>query len=34
LQNSLNRGVGLVTLAPGASWEWKIEIEPEIAPAN
>ena len=34
LQNSFNRGVGLVRLAPGASWEWKIEIEPEIAPAK
>ena len=34
IQNSLNRGIGLVTLAPGASWEWNIEIEPEIAPAN
>jgi galactose mutarotase-like enzyme len=34
LQNSLNRGTGLVTLAPGASWEWKIEIEPEIARAD
>jgi len=34
LQNSLNRGVGLVTLAPGASWEWKIEIQPERTPVN
>jgi galactose mutarotase-like enzyme len=34
LQNSLNRGKGLIKLAPGASWEWKIEIAPETAPAN
>jgi galactose mutarotase-like enzyme len=34
LQNSLNRGTGLVTLAPGASWEWKIEIRPERTPVK
>lgn len=31
LQNSLNRGQGLVTLAPGARWKWTVELEPEIA---
>jgi galactose mutarotase-like enzyme len=34
LQNSLNRGQGLVRLAPGASWEWKVEIQPEHVPAT
>jgi galactose mutarotase-like enzyme len=29
LQNSLNRGQGLLTLAPGADWRWIVEIQPE-----
>jgi galactose mutarotase-like enzyme len=31
LQNSLNLKQGLVTLAPGADWEWTVELQPEIA---
>jgi galactose mutarotase-like enzyme len=27
-QNSLNSGVGLVWLEPGANWQWNIEITP------
>jgi len=31
LQNSLNRGEGLMQLAPGEDWSWLIGIEPEQA---
>ena len=30
LQNSLNSGKGMVTLKPGANWQWTVEITPEI----
>lgn len=26
-KNSLNSGIGLVTIAPNASWQWKIKIK-------
>jgi galactose mutarotase-like enzyme len=32
LQNSLNLKQGVVTLKPGASWGWRIEITPEMGP--
>jgi len=31
LQNSLNLKQGVVTLAPGADWEWTVELQPEMA---
>lgn len=30
LQNSLNLGKGLVTIAPGTHWDWTLELRPEI----
>ncbi|MCP5114454.1 MAG: hypothetical protein GY953_26800 [bacterium] len=30
LQNSLNLRQGLVWLAPGSSWTWTVELEPEV----
>jgi len=34
VQNSLNTGVGLVKINPGASWRWRlaIEVEPPVLP--
>ena len=31
LQNSLNLKQGVVTLAPGADWEWTVELQPKMA---
>lgn len=31
VQNSLNTGTGLVRLAPGAGFQWTIELQPEVA---
>jgi galactose mutarotase-like enzyme len=30
LQNSLNTGVGRLMLAPGNTWNWGIDIQPEL----
>ena len=29
-QNSLNNGAGLITLAPGESWQWRVDIIPDL----